>query len=109
MVNKTDGTLYGYLPDIMNHIAGALNITVQYIPFRIPARYSHRYENGTWVGAIADVANGLHETSVAGFSYTLERQLIGYTFLDPFYDNNIKIVFQLISPAQLAHQRWEFS
>ncbi len=63
--------------DIMNHLARVLNITIEYVPFRVPGMYGRHYENGTWVGAVADVANGLHETSAAGISITLERQSIG--------------------------------
>ena len=35
-----------------------------------------RYENGTIVGMLSEIASGLVDTSVASFSYTLERSEI---------------------------------
>ena len=76
----------GLFPAVVNAIAKVLNLTVDYVPFDLYLPWGFRFENGTWIGAIADVANGKYATSAGGFSATYDRIEIGKMSTFPALD-----------------------
>ncbi len=77
VLEERSNNVSGILPTGINAIAEYLNLTVDYSPFTVRDQYAKRFPNGTWIGNLADVANGIFVTSAAGYSPLLERTEIG--------------------------------
>ncbi len=70
----------GIIPEIVDHIAHAVNLTIKYVPFKERNIWSRKHPNGTWSGDLADVASGEHDTSVAAYMTAVERLDYGNIF-----------------------------
>ncbi len=83
--NEKNGELKdmnGILPELLDSIAVLVNISIKYIPFKERNVWGRKNPDGSWGGAIADIANREFATSVGAFVPTLERFDIGKSLLN---------------------------
>ncbi len=77
VLDEAEASLTGVLPGLLDSIADWINVTIQYVPFRQRRIWSRKLQNGSWTGALADIASGEHVTSAASFISTLDRFEVG--------------------------------